>query len=102
MSYADKQVTCHDCGTVFTFGIKEQQQFASMGRFNAPKRCETCRAKRKPAKSKLKVLFQSTLISEPPPEGRMRQNVPPAERTLKFLLNHSLAGRFIVTIVSVK
>jgi CxxC-x17-CxxC domain-containing protein len=52
MSYADKQVTCHDCGTVFTFGIKEQQQFASMGRFNAPKRCETCRAKRKPAKSK--------------------------------------------------
>jgi hypothetical protein len=55
-----------------------------------------------PQNLKLKVLFQSTLISEPPPEGRMRQNVPPAERTLKFLLNHSLAGRFIVTIVSVK
>jgi len=32
MSYADKQVTCHDCGTVFTFSTKEQEEFASMGR----------------------------------------------------------------------
>ena len=31
MIYADKQVTCHDCGTVFTFSIKEQEQFASWG-----------------------------------------------------------------------
>jgi len=54
MIYADKQVTCHDCGTVFTFSVKEQEQFASMGRFNAPKRCERCRAKRKPAISKSK------------------------------------------------
>ncbi len=52
MIYADKQITCHDCGTVFTFSTKEQEQFASMGRFNAPKRCEACRAKRKPAISK--------------------------------------------------
>ena len=48
MIYADKQVTCHDCGTVFTFSTKEQEEFASMGRFNAPKRCVPCRAKRKP------------------------------------------------------
>ena len=45
MSYADKQVTCHDCGNVFTFSTKE---FASLGRFNVPKRCVSCRAKRKP------------------------------------------------------
>jgi CxxC-x17-CxxC domain-containing protein len=48
MSYADKQVTCHDCGNVFTFSTKEQEEFASLGRFNVPKRCVSCRAKRKP------------------------------------------------------
>jgi len=52
MSYTDKQITCHDCGTIFTFSVKEQEQFASIGRFNAPKRCADCRAKRKPATSK--------------------------------------------------
>ena len=52
MSCADKQITCHDCGTVFTFSAKEQEQFVSMGRFNAPKRCMTCRAKRKKTTSK--------------------------------------------------
>ena len=57
MSYTDKQITCHDCGTVFTFSVKEQEQFASIGRFNAPKRCVDCRAKRKPANQKVKVLF---------------------------------------------
>jgi CxxC-x17-CxxC domain-containing protein len=52
MSYTDRQIICHDCGTVFTFSTKEQEEFASMGRFNAPKRCVLCRAKRKPAISK--------------------------------------------------
>ena len=52
MSYADKQVTCHDCGTVFTFSTKEQEEFASMGRLNTPKRCVPCRAKREKTTSK--------------------------------------------------
>jgi hypothetical protein len=39
---------------------------------------------------------------EQPPEGCMRQNVPLAGKTLKFLLNRALVGRFIVTIVSVR
>jgi hypothetical protein len=29
MIYADKQITCHDCGMDFTFTAKEQEQFAS-------------------------------------------------------------------------
>jgi CxxC-x17-CxxC domain-containing protein len=52
MSTIDKQIICHDCGTVFTFTAGEQEQFASVGRFNAPKRCIPCRAKRKQTTSK--------------------------------------------------
>ena len=47
MIYTDKQIICHDCGTVFTFTAKEQEQFASIGHVNAPKRCLPCRTKRK-------------------------------------------------------
>ena len=47
MNYDDKQITCFDCGTVFTFSAGEQEQFAYRGYTNAPKRCPTCRAKRK-------------------------------------------------------
>ncbi len=47
MSYQDKQITCSDCGTTFTFSAVEQEQFASRGYTNEPKRCPTCRAARK-------------------------------------------------------
>ena len=47
VSYSDKQITCSDCGTVFTFTAVEQEQFASRGYTNAPKRCEACRVKRR-------------------------------------------------------
>jgi CxxC-x17-CxxC domain-containing protein len=47
MSYTDKQITCSDCGTVFTFSAAEQEQFASRGYTNEPKRCAPCRASRK-------------------------------------------------------
>jgi len=47
MSYTDKQITCSDCGTAFTFSAAEQEQFASRGYTNEPKRCATCRAARK-------------------------------------------------------
>jgi CxxC-x17-CxxC domain-containing protein len=47
MSYTDKQITCSDCGTIFTFSAAEQEQFASRGYTNEPKRCGTCRAARK-------------------------------------------------------
>jgi CxxC-x17-CxxC domain-containing protein len=47
MSYQDKQLTCSDCGASFTFTAGEQEQFASRGYTNEPKRCPSCRAARK-------------------------------------------------------
>jgi len=47
MSYADKTLTCADCGTGFTFSASEQEFFASKGFTNEPGRCPDCRAARK-------------------------------------------------------
>ena len=47
MSYADKTLTCSDCGTGFTFSASEQEFFASKGFTNEPGRCPDCRTARK-------------------------------------------------------
>ena len=47
MSYADKTLTCRDCGTQFTFTAGEQEFFDQKGFTNAPTRCPDCRAARK-------------------------------------------------------
>ena len=47
MSFQDKSIQCSDCGTTFTFGAEEQEQFATRGYTNDPKRCPTCRQARK-------------------------------------------------------
>lgn len=47
MSYTDKQITCVDCGTEFTFSSGEQERFAQLGFTNEPKRCSPCRAAKK-------------------------------------------------------
>ncbi len=47
MSFKDKLLQCSDCGTTFTFSAEEQGQFASKGHTNNPKRCLSCRQKRK-------------------------------------------------------
>jgi CxxC-x17-CxxC domain-containing protein len=47
MSYEDKSIRCSDCGTTFTFSAQEQEQFASRGYTNEPKRCPSCRQARK-------------------------------------------------------
>ena len=47
MSYTDKQITCVDCGTEFTFSSGEQERFAQLGFTNEPKRCAPCRAAKK-------------------------------------------------------
>ena len=51
MSYQDKSIQCSDCSTTFTFSAEEQEQFASRGYTNEPKRCPTCRAARKQSMS---------------------------------------------------
>ena len=47
MSFEDKSLTCADCGTNFVFSAEEQEQFATRGYTNEPKRCSECRATRK-------------------------------------------------------
>jgi CxxC-x17-CxxC domain-containing protein len=47
MSYQDKSIQCSDCGTTFTFSVEEQEQFATRGYTNEPKRCPSCRQERK-------------------------------------------------------
>ncbi len=44
--YADKTMTCRDCGKQFTFTAGEQEFYATRG-FSEPARCGECRAARK-------------------------------------------------------
>ncbi len=45
--YADKTLTCRDCGMAFVFTAGEQEFHASKGFENMPSRCPDCRAARK-------------------------------------------------------
>ena len=47
LSYADKTLTCRDCGQSFTFTVSEQQFFADRGFQNDPSRCPECRSARR-------------------------------------------------------
>ncbi|GAC1353467.1 MAG: zinc-ribbon domain containing protein [Herpetosiphon sp.] len=47
MSFADKTLTCRDCGTAFTFTSGEQEFYAQKGFDNEPTRCTSCRQTRK-------------------------------------------------------
>ena len=47
MSYADKTLTCRDCGTQFVFTAGEQEFYAQKGFTNEPTRCPNCRQARK-------------------------------------------------------
>ncbi len=43
----DKTLTCKDCGTQFTFSVRDQQFYAEKGFENEPQRCRDCRTQRK-------------------------------------------------------
>lgn len=45
--YADKTLTCRDCGKEFVFTAGEQEFYATRGFQNEPSRCPECRAARK-------------------------------------------------------
>jgi CxxC-x17-CxxC domain-containing protein len=47
VTYADKALTCRDCGNTFTFTEGEQEFFAQKGFVNEPSRCPECRSARK-------------------------------------------------------
>jgi len=42
--YADKTITCRDCGTDFVFSAGEQDFYAQKGLTHEPQRCVSCRA----------------------------------------------------------
>jgi CxxC-x17-CxxC domain-containing protein len=44
--FQDQNLSCADCGADFTFTAAEQAFFADKG-FSSPKRCPTCRDKKK-------------------------------------------------------
>ena len=47
MSFQNKTLSCADCGAAFDFTAEEQEFFQTKGFTNEPKRCPSCRAKRK-------------------------------------------------------
>ena len=47
--YADKILSCADCGQEFTFTSSEQEFYSQRG-FSEPRRCSSCRASRKAAR----------------------------------------------------
>src|SRR4030042_3200009 len=47
MNLQYKTIQCSACGATFTFGVEEQEFFASKGFDNEPKRCPSCRQARK-------------------------------------------------------
>lgn len=47
MSFADKTITCRDCGMDFVFTAGEQEFYAQKGFTNEPTRCPSCRQARK-------------------------------------------------------
>lgn len=53
--FADKTLTCQDCGTQFNFTARDQEFFAERN-FSEPKRCRTC------AKSRRNTLRQETTV----------------------------------------
>jgi CxxC-x17-CxxC domain-containing protein len=47
VSFEDKSIVCVDCGQEFVHSAKDQERYAQRGFTNEPKRCRTCRDKRK-------------------------------------------------------
>ena len=47
MAFADKNLTCRDCGSQFVFTAGEQEFYSSKGFANEPTRCPSCRQARK-------------------------------------------------------
>lgn len=47
MPFADKSLTCVECGGSFTYTASEQELHQSLGYQNEPKRCQPCRDAKK-------------------------------------------------------
>lgn len=47
MSFADRTLTCVDCGVAFIHSAADQEYYAQKGFTSDPKRCASCRAYRR-------------------------------------------------------
>ncbi len=47
MEFEDKTITCVDCAVEFVHSAADQSRYAERGLGHEPKRCPTCRAKRR-------------------------------------------------------
>lgn len=47
MAEGDKRIMCQTCGAIFIFTLKEQLAFKKKGFTNIPRRCPTCRKKKR-------------------------------------------------------
>ena len=47
MAFEDKTITCVDCAAPFVHSAADQARYAERGLGHEPKRCPTCRAKRR-------------------------------------------------------
>jgi hypothetical protein len=54
MATTDQTLKCADCGAQFVFGADEAAWFLEKG-FNPPKRCKSCREKRKASRPQPKA-----------------------------------------------
>jgi CxxC-x17-CxxC domain-containing protein len=50
VTYADRTLTCVDCGSDFIHSADDQQYYAEKGFSSEPKRCVSCRASRRQAR----------------------------------------------------
>ena len=50
----DKKIICKDCGQEFIFSVAEQEFFKEKGLEHEPKRCVSCRHKRRHARKEKK------------------------------------------------
>jgi len=50
VTYADRTLTCVDCGSDFTHSADDQRYYAEKGFASEPKRCVSCRASRRAAR----------------------------------------------------
>lgn len=51
MTFADRTLTCKECGVEFVFSASEQEFYAEKGFQNDPARCPQCRTARKRQRS---------------------------------------------------
>ena len=63
MPFVDKTLVCVDCGEEFIFSAGEQEFYKSRGLLNEPKRCPSCRARRREERRGWRETFKAVCAS---------------------------------------